>query len=91
MKKVNEGWCMCVDFTNLNKACSKYSYPLPNIDQLVDNASGFGMLSVEDAFARYNQLKMHPNDEDKIAFISNERVYNYKLMLFGLKNVGATY
>ena len=64
---------------------------LPNINQVVDNVSGIGVLSFGDAFTRYNQLKIHPDDEDKIAFITNERVYSYKVMPFELKNVGATY
>ena len=49
------------------------------------------MLSFKDAFTRHNQLKMYPNDKDKIAFITNEGVYCYKAMLFELKNTGATY
>ncbi|XP_068477215.1 uncharacterized protein [Phaseolus vulgaris] len=45
VKKANGKWRMCVDLTNLNKACPKDSYPLPNIDALVDSASGCKMLS----------------------------------------------
>ena len=82
---------MCVDFTYLNKAYPKDIYLLPNIDHLVDNAFGFGMLSFKDAFTRYNQLKMHLDDEDKIAFITNKRVYCYRVMTFDPKNVRATY
>jgi len=40
VKKANGKWRMCVDFTDLNKACPKDSYPLPSIDALVDSASG---------------------------------------------------
>jgi len=40
VKKANGKWRMCVDFTNLNKACPKDSYPLPSIDALVDNVLG---------------------------------------------------
>jgi len=54
VKKANGKWRMCVDFTDLNKACPKDSYPLPNIDALVDNASGYKMLSFLDAFSGYN-------------------------------------
>jgi len=56
---------MCVDFTDLNKACPKDSYPLPSIDALVDSASGCKILNFLDAFSRYNQIKMHPRDECK--------------------------
>ena len=68
---------MCVDYTDLNKACPKDSYLLLNIDHLVDNVSGFGMLSFGDMFPRYNQVKMHLDDEEKITFITNEGVYYY--------------
>ena len=82
---------MCVDYTDLNKAYPKDSYPLRNIDHLVDCASRFGMLSFRGAYLGYNQVKMHPNDEEKMAFITNKGVYCYWVMPFGLKNIGATY
>ena len=82
---------MCVGVTDLNKVYPKDSYLLLNIDHLVDNALGFGILSFGDAFIGYNQINMHLDDEDKIAFITNESVYYYRVMLFGLKNAGATY
>ena len=65
-KKSNGGWRMCVDYTDLNKAYPKDSYPLPNIDHLVDNASSFGMLSFGDAFSGYNQVKMHRTMRKKL-------------------------
>jgi len=65
VKKANGKWRMCVDFTDLNKACPKDSYPLPNIDALVDSASGCKMLSLLDAFSGYNQIKMHPGTRAK--------------------------
>ena len=91
VKKLNGGWRMCVDYTNLNKACPKDSYPLPNIEYLVNCALGFKVLSFGDMFFGYNQVKMHLNDKEKMTFITNEGVYCYRVMLFGLKNVGATY
>ena len=91
VKKANGKWRMCVDFTDLNKACPKDSYPLPNIDALVDSASGCKMLSFLDAFSGYNQIKMHPKDESKTAFMTETCSYCHKVMPFGLKNAGATY
>ena len=76
---------------DLNKASPKDLYPLPNIDYLVDNALRFRMLSFKDTFIGYNQFKMHVNDEDKTSFITNEGVYCYRVMPFGLKNASATY
>ena len=91
VKKANGKWRMCVDFTDLNKACPKDSYPLPSIDALVDNASGCKMLSFLDAFSGYNQIKMHPRDECKTAFMTETSCYCYTVMPFGLKNADATY
>jgi len=59
VKKANENWRMCVDFTDLNKACPKDSYLLPSIDALVDSASSCKLLSFLDAFSGYNQIRMH--------------------------------
>ena len=80
-----------MDFTNLNKACPKDSYPFPNIDHLMDSTSGFGVLSFKDTFTGYNQISMHPNDEDKIAFVTDDGIYCYRVMPFELKNAGVTY
>ena len=54
VKKANGKWRMCVDFTNLNRACPKYSFPLPIIDQLVDSIAGHKLLTFMDAFSGYN-------------------------------------
>ena len=61
----NGKWRMCVDFTNLNKACPKDSYPLPRIDQLVDSMAGHQLLSFMDAFLGYNQIRMDEVDQEK--------------------------
>ena len=82
---------MCVDFTDLNKAYLKDSFPLPRIDQLVDSTGGHKLLTFMDAFSGYNQIKMAEEDQEKIAFITSQGLYCYKVMPFGLKNARATY
>ena len=62
---------MCVDFTDLNKACPKDSYPLPRIDQVVDSIVGHKLLSFMDAFSGYNQIKMDEANQEKTSFITN--------------------
>ena len=91
VKEANGKWRMCVDFTDLNKACLKDSFPLPRIDQLVDSIVDHKLLTFMDAFSGYNQIKMAEEDQEKTAFIMNQGLYCYKVMSFGLKNVGATY
>ncbi|XP_057734067.1 uncharacterized protein LOC130949335 [Arachis stenosperma] len=91
VKKHNGKWRMCVDYSDLNKACPKDCFPLPNIDALVDAAAGYRYLSFMDAYSGYNQIPMHRPDEDKTAFITPGGTFCYKVMPFGLKNAGATY
>ena len=91
VKKANGKWRMCVDFTDLNKACPKDSFPLPRIDQLMDSTAGHKLLTFMDAFSGYNQIKMAEEDQEKTAFITSQGLYCYKVMPFGLKNAGATY
>ena len=54
VKKSNEKWRMCVDFTDLNNACPKDSFPLLRIDHLVDSTAGYELLTFMDAFSGYN-------------------------------------
>ena len=91
VNKANGKWTTCVDFTDLNKAYPKDSYLLPSIDSLVDNTSGCRLLSFLDAFSGYNQIRMHPRDESKTAFMMKVSNYCYKVMPFRLKNASATY
>ena len=84
-------WRMCVDFTDLNKACPKDSFPLPRIDQLVDSTTGHKLLTFMNAFSRYNQIKMSKEDQEKTTFITSQGFYCYKVMPSELKNTGATY
>ena len=56
VKKANRKWRICVDFTNLNRACLKDNYPLPQIDTLVDSMARHELLSFMDAFLGYNQI-----------------------------------
>ncbi|KAJ1704265.1 hypothetical protein LUZ63_004044 [Rhynchospora breviuscula] len=89
--KPNGKWRMCIDYTDLNRACLKKPFPLPSIDAMVDSTAGFKYLSFMDAYSGYNQIKMHPDDEEKTSFITEQGLYCYKVMPFGLKNAGAEY
>ncbi|XP_041018995.1 uncharacterized protein LOC121260932 [Juglans microcarpa x Juglans regia] len=91
VKKANGKGRMCVHFTNLNKACPKDSFPLSRIDVIVDATAGHQFLSFMDTYSGYNQIRMNKADEEKTTFITDKGLYCYRVMPFGLKNVGATY
>jgi len=91
VKKKNGKWRVCIDFTDLKKACPKDSFPLPHIDRVVEATAGHEILSFMDALSGSNQILMHPDDQEKTALITDRGTYCYKVMPFGLKNAGATY
>ena len=91
VKKANEKWQLCIDFTNINRAYPKDSFPLPRIDLIVDAIACHELLSFMDAFCGYNQISMDPNDQEKTSFVTRQGTYCYRVMPFGLKNAGATY
>ena len=91
VKKANDKWRLCIDFTDINRACPQDSFPLPRIDLIVDATTGHELLSFMDAFSGYNQINMDPNDQEKTSFVTAQGTYCYRVMPFGLKNAGATY
>ena len=91
VKKKSGKWRVCVDFTDLNKACPKDPFPMPKIDQLVDATVGHPRMSLLDAFQGYHQIPLAFDDQEKTAFVTPVGNYHYKVMPFGLKNAGSTY
>ncbi|KAL0360969.1 UNVERIFIED_CONTAM: Retrovirus-related Pol polyprotein from transposon opus [Sesamum radiatum] len=89
--KASSKWRMCTDFIDLNKACPKDLYPLPRIDLLVDSTAGYELFSMMDAYQGYHQIFMAEEDRIKTSFITDQRIYCYNVMPFGLKNAGAMY
>jgi hypothetical protein len=82
---------MCIDYTNLNKACPKDPYPLPRIDQIVDSTSGCDLLSFIDAYSGFHQIKMAENDRKHTSFVTVDGLYCYIVMPYGLLNALPTF
>ena len=91
VKKKTRKWRVCVDFTDLNRACPKDLFPMPRIDQLVDATVGHPRMSFLDAFQGYHQIPLATDDQEKIAFVTPVGNYHYKVIPFSLKNTGSTY
>jgi hypothetical protein len=82
---------MCIDYTSLNKACTKDEYPMPRICQIVDSMTSCELLSFLDTYSGYHQIKLVIDNEEKTTFITPFGIFCYTKMSFGLKNGGATY
>ncbi|GJS37981.1 reverse transcriptase domain-containing protein [Tanacetum coccineum] len=91
VKKHDGTWRMCVDFKDLNNACPKDCYPLPEIDWKIESHCGYPFKCFLDAYKGYHQIKMAKEDEEKMAFTTSQGIFCYSKMSFGLKNAGATY
>ena len=91
VKKANGKWRLCIDFTDVSRACPKDSFPLPRIDLIIDATAGHELLSFMDAFSGYNQISMDPDDQENTSFVTGQGTYCYRVMPFGLKNAGVTY
>nr|GFA34287.1 reverse transcriptase domain-containing protein [Tanacetum cinerariifolium]GFA34326.1 reverse transcriptase domain-containing protein [Tanacetum cinerariifolium] len=91
VKKVDRIWRMCIDYKNINAACPKDYYPMPKIYSKIEAVIGFPLKCFLDAYKGYHQVQMAKEDEEKIAFYTDQGTYCYPKIPFGLKNTGATY
>jgi hypothetical protein len=91
MVKANGKWWMCINFTDLNKACLKDEFPLPRIDSLMDAAATSELMSLLDCYLGYHQIWMKKEDEPKTSFITPSGTYCYLRMPEGLKNAGGSF
>ena len=75
---------MCIEYTYLNKACSKDPFPLPRIDQVVDSTTGCEALYFLDLYSGYHKIAMNPSDQPATSFITPFGTFCYTSMPFGL-------
>lgn len=82
---------LCVDLRNLNKVSLKDHYPLPKMDYILQRVVGASRISLLDGFSGFNQILVHPDNQDKTTFTTPWETFKYVKMLFGLKNSRATF
>ena len=77
VKKANGKWRLCINFTDINRACPKDSFPLPRIDLIMDAITSHELLSFMDAFSGYNQINTDPNNQENTSFVTGQGTYCY--------------
>ena len=91
VRKKSEEIRLFVDFRNLNQVSLKDNYPIPKMDHILQRVVRSQRMSMLDGFSGYNQVAVHLEDEEKIAFATPRGTFMYAKMPFILMNVGATF
>jgi len=89
--KKDGSWRMCVDLRELNKQIVKDKFPIPLVEDLLDELHSSFIFANIDLRLGYNQVRMHPDDVYKIAFRTHGRHYKYLVMPFSLTNASTTF